>query len=58
MLLALNPERRRRCENVGACKGIPPGNFFKKIRYLTKHFVCFEDSLLGNKAGKSESHYR
>ena len=33
----------------------PPGNF-KKIGNLRQHFVHFEDSLLGNKAGKSEGH--
>ena len=32
-----------------------PGNF-EKIGYLRQHFVRFEDSLLGNKAGKSEGH--
>ena len=31
----------------------PPGNF-EKIGYLRQHFVGFEDSLLGNKAGKSD----
>ena len=29
---------------------------FEKIGYLRQHFVHFEDSLLGNKAGKSEGH--
>ena len=29
----------------------PPGNF-EKIGYLTLHFMRFENSLLGNKAGQ------
>ena len=33
----------------------PPGNF-EETGYLRQHSVRFEDSLLGNKAGKSERH--
>ena len=43
---------RCRCKNVGV---FPPGNF-EKTGYLRQHFVRFEDSLLGNKVGKSEVH--
>ena len=42
---------------VGWGGGYPsPGNFEKKKGYLRQLFVRFEDSLLGNKAGKSEGH--
>ena len=52
---ALNPERRRR-ENVGGCGGYPPPRNFEIIGYRRHNFVRFGDSLLGNKAGKSEGH--
>ena len=39
----------------GVCGYTPPGNF-EKIGYLRQHFVRFEDSLLGNKTGKSKGH--
>ena len=32
----------------------PPAGNFEKIGYLRLHFVHFENSLLENKAGKSE----
>ena len=37
-------------------KVILPQEILKKIGYLRQHFVHFEGSLLGNKAGKSEGH--
>ena len=33
-----------------------PRKLKKKIGHLRQHFVRFEDSFLGNKAGKSEGH--
>ena len=36
--------------------GYPPLVTFEKIGNLRQHFVRLEDSLLGNKAGKSEGH--
>ena len=36
--------------------GYPSSGNFEKDGYLRQHFVHFEDSLLGNKAGKSEEH--
>ena len=48
----LNPERRRR-----ECGGILPQEILKKYVILDSiNFVRFEDSLLGNKTGKSEGH--
>ena len=38
------------------CGGILPQEILKKICYLRLHFVRFEESLLGNKAFKSEGH--
>ena len=40
----------------GGLGGILPQEIFKKIGYLRQHFVRFEDSLLGNKPGKSKGH--
>ena len=50
---ALNPERSRR-ENVMGCGVILPQEILKKM--VRQHFMRFEDSWLGNKAGKSEGH--
>ena len=50
-----NPEHHR-CKNIGRWWGFPPPGNFEKICYLRQHFVHFEDSLLGNEAGKSEGH--
>ena len=43
-------------EHGGGGGGYPLQGNFEKIGYLRQHFVRFEDSLLGNKASKSEGH--
>ena len=51
------PVTKSRAPQARERKGVwgypPPGNF-EKTGYLRQHFMRFEDSLLGNKAGKSE----
>ena len=46
--------RAPQARELRGCGGILPQEILKKTGYLRLHFVRFEDSLLGNKAGRSE----